>query len=85
MELATLSEEGKRKKQIDLYVKSIGAEDKQLNLMDMKAVNMAVRLLYTGGGTLKSASAAVEADEAGSSGGGAAAGAKEESDDELYD
>jgi hypothetical protein len=49
----TLSEEGKRKKQIDLYVKSIGAEDKQLNLMDMKAVNMAVRLMYTGGGTLK--------------------------------
>lgn len=49
----TLSEEGKRKKQIDLYVKSIGTEQKQLNLMDMKAVNMAVRLLYTGGGTLK--------------------------------
>ncbi len=49
----TLSEEGKRKKQIDLYVKSIGAEEKQLNLMDMKAVNMAVRLMYSGGGTLK--------------------------------
>lgn len=48
-----LSEEGKRKKQIDLYVKSIGADEKQLNLMDMKAVNMAVRLLYSGGGTLK--------------------------------
>ena len=49
----TLSEEGKRKKQIDLYVKSIGADDKQLNLMDMKAVNMAVRLVYSGGGTIK--------------------------------
>ena len=29
------------------FGQSIGAEDKQLNLMDMKAVNMAVRLLYT--------------------------------------
>ena len=50
-----LSDEGKRQKQIDLYVKSIGAQEKEFNLMDMKAINMAVRFLYTGGGALKRA------------------------------
>ena len=45
----TLSEEGKRKRQVDLYLKSRKAQDQSgIGVMDLKSVNMAVRLVYSG-------------------------------------
>jgi hypothetical protein len=49
----TLSEEGKRKKQVDLYVKAQKTDTKVgMTIMDLKSVNMAVRLVYSGGSSV---------------------------------